>query len=126
MSLSFWKPGTVGPGSILDRASQVEENIVSSAPGSSFLSTQEQLPISKHRECIDIPSVFQMFNNTIFICIKGEKLLYCVENYGVTIVVGQTGCGKTTRKLLDFSSPSSASSEILERTSSVSSAGRLG
>ena len=28
---------------------------------------------------------------------KGEKLLYCVEKHGVTIVVGQTGCGKTTR-----------------------------
>jgi hypothetical protein len=30
---------------------------------------------------------------------QGSKLLYCVENYGVTIVVGQTGCGKTTRML---------------------------
>lgn len=28
----------------------------------------------------------------------GQKLLYCVENYGVIIMVGQTGCGKTTRK----------------------------
>ena len=28
----------------------------------------------------------------------GDKLLYCVEKHGVTIVVGQTGCGKTTRE----------------------------
>jgi hypothetical protein len=27
----------------------------------------------------------------------GDKLLYAVENHGVIIVVGQTGCGKTTR-----------------------------
>lgn len=31
--------------------------------------------------------------------ITGSKLLYCIEKYGVVIVVGQTGCGKTTRKL---------------------------
>jgi ATP-dependent RNA helicase DDX35 len=29
--------------------------------------------------------------------VTGEKLLYCIEKYGVIIVVGQTGCGKTTR-----------------------------
>ncbi|KIM48990.1 hypothetical protein M413DRAFT_15214 [Hebeloma cylindrosporum] len=74
-SLTFWKPGTVGPGSNLDRASEVEGNIIPYAPSHSLLSTQGQLPISKHR----------------------EKLLYCVEKYGATIVVGQTGCGKTTQ-----------------------------
>ncbi|KZT20242.1 P-loop containing nucleoside triphosphate hydrolase protein [Neolentinus lepideus HHB14362 ss-1] len=76
--LTFWKPGTVGPGSNLDRASETEENIVSYAPSSSLLSIQaqrERLPIFKHR----------------------EKLLHCVEKYGVVIVVGQTGCGKTTQ-----------------------------
>lgn len=46
-SLTFWKPGTVGPGSNLDRASEVEENVIPYAPGHSPLS----LPISKHREC---------------------------------------------------------------------------
>jgi hypothetical protein len=30
--------------------------------------------------------------------LAGENLLYCIEKYGVVIVVGQTGCGKTTRK----------------------------
>jgi len=51
---------------------------VPSAPVYSSLSIQsqrERLPIFKHR----------------------ERLLYCVENYGVIIVVGQTGCGKTTQ-----------------------------
>ncbi|KAI0948495.1 hypothetical protein AcW1_005471 [Taiwanofungus camphoratus] len=77
-SLQFWKPGTVGPGSTLDRATETEENVIQSAPLSTLLSIQsarERLPIFKHR----------------------EKLLYCVENYGTVIVVGQTGCGKTTQ-----------------------------
>ncbi|GBE82564.1 Pre-mRNA-splicing factor ATP-dependent RNA helicase prp22 [Sparassis crispa] len=77
-TLQFWKPGTVGPGSSLDRATEAEENVVPSAPFTSSLSIQgarERLPIFKHR----------------------EKLLYCVEKYGAVIVVGQTGCGKTTQ-----------------------------
>ncbi|KAJ3554582.1 hypothetical protein NM688_g3031 [Phlebia brevispora] len=77
-SLQFWKPGTVGPGSTLDRATETEGNVLSSAPLTSSVSIQvarERLPIFKHR----------------------QKLLYCVETYGVTIVVGQTGCGKTTQ-----------------------------
>ncbi|KAG7095106.1 hypothetical protein E1B28_005891 [Marasmius oreades] len=78
MALKFWKPGAAGPGSTLDRATELEENVIQSAPAYSSLSVQgqrERLPIYKHR----------------------EKLLYCVEKYGVTIVVGQTGCGKTTQ-----------------------------
>ncbi|KAF8197384.1 P-loop containing nucleoside triphosphate hydrolase protein [Pholiota molesta] len=78
MSLTFWKPGTAGPGSNLDRASEKEENVIPYAPQDSYVSIQrqqERLPIYKHR----------------------EKLLYCIEKYGVMIVVGQTGCGKTTQ-----------------------------
>ncbi|KAF7796508.1 hypothetical protein EIP86_007686 [Pleurotus ostreatoroseus] len=87
-TLQFWKPGTVGPGSSLDRATETEENVLPSAPLSSSVSIQaarERLPIFKHR----------------------EKLLYCIETYGVTIVVGQTGCGKTTRGFLVFEDTSS-------------------
>ncbi|KAG5638304.1 hypothetical protein H0H81_000829 [Sphagnurus paluster] len=64
MSLKFWKPGTAGPGSNLDRATEVEGNLIPSAPAYSSLSVQaqrERLPIFKHR----------------------EKLLYCVERYGI-------------------------------------------
>lgn len=53
MSLTFWKPGTAGPGSNLDRASQVEESIVPYAPQDGYLSVrgqQERLPIFKHRQ----------------------------------------------------------------------------
>jgi ATP-dependent RNA helicase DDX35 len=79
MASEFWRPGTFGPGSSLDRASEAEGNIVPSAPSYGHLSIQaqrERLPIFKHR----------------------EKLLYCVETFGFTIVHGQTGCGKTTRE----------------------------
>ncbi|KAH7911444.1 P-loop containing nucleoside triphosphate hydrolase protein [Hygrophoropsis aurantiaca] len=75
-SLTFWKPGTAGPGSSLDRATEQEGNIIQSAPSSfSMESQRERLPIAKHK----------------------MKLLHCVEKYPVTIVVGQTGCGKTTQ-----------------------------
>ncbi|KAB5596396.1 ATP-dependent RNA helicase [Ceratobasidium theobromae] len=76
-TLQFWKPGASAPGSTLDRATETEDNVLHSAPASSNLGIQaqrERLPIFKHR----------------------EKLLYAVEKYGVVIVVGQTGCGKTT------------------------------
>lgn len=77
-SLTFWKPGTVTPGSSLDRATQDEGTVIQSAPAQGSLSIQalrQNLPIAKHR----------------------QKLLHCVEKYGVTIVVGQTGSGKTTQ-----------------------------
>lgn len=51
MALQFWKPGTAGPGSTLDRATEAEENVVQSAPSSAAYSIQnarERLPIFKH------------------------------------------------------------------------------
>lgn len=54
MALQFWKPGTVGPGSNLDRATEIEGNVVASAPLSSQIGRQAQregLPIFKHRLC---------------------------------------------------------------------------
>ncbi|THH10855.1 hypothetical protein EW145_g1061 [Phellinidium pouzarii] len=77
-ALQFWKPGTQKPGSSVDRATEIEDVIVPSAPGSWSLGIQaqrEQLPIFKHR----------------------AELLYCVENFGVLIVHAQTGAGKTTQ-----------------------------
>ncbi|KAF8321627.1 P-loop containing nucleoside triphosphate hydrolase protein [Clavulina sp. PMI_390] len=79
MALQFWKPGTQGPGSSLDRASEAEGHVIPSLASASqkygIQDQRERLPIFKHK----------------------EKLLYCVEKHGVTIVVGQTGCGKTTQ-----------------------------
>lgn len=35
----------------------------------------------------------------MFLSFKGDQILYLVEQYQTTIIVGQTGCGKSTRKL---------------------------
>ncbi|TBU50208.1 pre-mRNA splicing factor [Dichomitus squalens] len=74
--IQFWKPGTVGPGSNLDRATETEDNIVQSAPSSlSLQAARERLPIYQHK----------------------QSLLYAVEKHGVVVLVGQTGSGKTTQ-----------------------------
>jgi len=76
-TLAFWKPGTVRPGSSVDRASEAEGDVLTSKPSSSSLGIQsqrERLPIYKHR----------------------NELLYCIEHFGVVIVHAQTGAGKTT------------------------------
>ena len=102
-SLQFWKPGTTGPGSTLDRATETEENVISSAPlltNVSIQSARERLPIFKHRKHLSPCSLnTSLWRGRSSI---GEKLLYCIERYGVTIVVGQTGCGKTTRQFLSL------------------------
>ena len=49
--MQFWKPGALGPGSLLDRASETEDVVLSSAPISTAFSLQAQrqkLPIFKH------------------------------------------------------------------------------
>jgi hypothetical protein len=63
-TLTFWKPGTAGPGSTLDRATEEEGNVVQSAPSHGSLSLEaqrERLPIWKHRMfsspvCFILPS----------------------------------------------------------------------
>ncbi|CAI2182999.1 13767_t:CDS:10 [Funneliformis geosporum] len=77
--MAFWKPGTVAPGTSVDREAEKEssENIVTFVNLSSNLSVQQQrkrLPIFKSR----------------------DQVLFLVEKYQTTIIVGQTGCGKTT------------------------------
>ena len=59
MALQFWKPGTLGPGSTLDRVSANDGDVVPSAPSTGYLSIQaqrERLPIFKHS-----PSVYPRF-----------------------------------------------------------------
>lgn len=51
-ALTFWKPGTAGPGSTLDRATEEDGNVVQSAPSNGSISLDVQrhrLPIWKHR-----------------------------------------------------------------------------
>jgi ATP-dependent RNA helicase DDX35 len=108
-TLTFWKPGTAGPGSTLDRATEEEGNVVQSAPSHGSLSIQaqrERLPIWQHRMFTHC----HCFLSTTQIYFTGQKLLHCIEKYGVTIVVGQTGSGKTTREQSsNLNNPSSIS-----------------
>ncbi|RGB39678.1 P-loop containing nucleoside triphosphate hydrolase protein [Rhizophagus diaphanus] len=78
--MAFWKPGTVAPGISVDREAEKEtnENLVTFVNYDSNLSIQQQrkgLPIFKSR----------------------DQILYLVEQYQTTIIVGQTGCGKSTQ-----------------------------
>lgn len=55
MALQFWKPGTQGPGSSLDRASEAEGHVIPSlSSGGQVYGIQDQrerLPIFKHCMC---------------------------------------------------------------------------
>ncbi|RIA95786.1 pre-mRNA splicing factor [Glomus cerebriforme] len=78
--MAFWKPGTVAPGISVDREAEKEtsESLVTFVNYGSNLSIQQQrkrLPIFKSR----------------------DQILYLVERYQTTIIVGQTGCGKSTQ-----------------------------
>ena len=67
-------------GSSLDRESEAEGSLLPAVNTNtahlSLDAQRQRLPIFKHR----------------------QKLLWCVEKYRVVIVVGQTGCGKSTRE----------------------------
>lgn len=96
--LTFWKPGTVRPGSSVDRASEAEGDVLTSKPSSTSLGIQsqrERLPIFKHRKLFKTSSQVDFLNIFLF---AGTELLYCIEHFGVVIVHAQTGAGKTTRK----------------------------
>jgi len=78
--MAFWKPGTVAPGVDVEREekNREKEESVIVYNANKELSLYEQrlrLPIYKNR----------------------EHILYLVEKYQVVIIVGQTGCGKTTQ-----------------------------
>jgi len=78
--MSFWKPGTEAPPDALlqeDRDSFREENCVIYNPNANLSLTQQ-------RVCLPI------YNNR-------THILYLVENHPTVIIVGQTGCGKTTQ-----------------------------
>eukprot|EP00727_Mastigamoeba_balamuthi_P002636 m51a1_g1237 putative probable atp-dependent rna helicase dhx35 isoform x1 (678) ;mRNA; r:547885-550280 len=75
--MAFWKPGTAGPGIGLDRESENEPKFAVQNPFS-------RLPIQQQR--VKLP-IFQ----------HKTSILYALEKYSVVIIVGETGCGKTTQ-----------------------------
>ncbi|KAG0203719.1 hypothetical protein BGX33_008943 [Mortierella sp. NVP41] len=79
--MAFWKPGTVAPGSLVDREAEKDSEAVIVTFSDTKYSTmalsdqRKQLPVYKHR----------------------TELLYLLEKYQVVVLVGQTGSGKTTQ-----------------------------
>jgi ATP-dependent RNA helicase DDX35 len=80
----FWKPGTIAPGSSIDRETEreSEETLLNVYRDiSSRLTIQQQrerLPIYKHK----------------------HEILYLLDNYQVLILVGHTGSGNNTKTIL--------------------------
>eukprot|EP01105_Mastigella_eilhardi_P014061 TRINITY_DN319_c0_g1_i1.p1 TRINITY_DN319_c0_g1~~TRINITY_DN319_c0_g1_i1.p1 ORF type:complete len:697 (-),score=165.37 TRINITY_DN319_c0_g1_i1:1149-3239(-) len=78
--MAFWKPGTAGPGlelAVHDRECEKENDYYVYNPWA-------RLSISQQR--VRLP---------IFQC--RSQLLYCLEKCAVVVIIGETGCGKTTQ-----------------------------
>lgn len=73
-SMTRWKPGTPKPAAQPAAVENLDEELNFSVH-SSVQKQRQQLPVYKHK----------------------ESLLYLVETHGTTIVVGETGSGKTTQ-----------------------------
>ena len=72
----FWKPGAPAPLSLeVDRGGELGVVHFGGEDAAGLAATRERLPIAALR----------------------SHLLYLVENHQVTVVVGATGCGKTTQ-----------------------------
>ena len=79
--VKFWKPGTDVPGSHIEEERQ---NIVESAASSVIYNPNASLSIERQRQGLP---VFRYRNH----------ILYLVENYRTVVIVGETGCGKSTQ-----------------------------
>ncbi|KAL6081058.1 hypothetical protein STEG23_004696, partial [Scotinomys teguina] len=79
--VKFWKPGTEGPGvSISEERQSITEN-----SGTTIIyNPYAALSIEQQRQKLP---VFKLRNH----------ILYLVENYQTVVIVGETGCGKSTQ-----------------------------
>ncbi|EDL96629.1 DEAH (Asp-Glu-Ala-His) box polypeptide 35 (predicted), isoform CRA_b [Rattus norvegicus] len=79
--VKFWKPGTEGPGvSISEERQSVTENSGTTV----IYNPYAALSIEQQRQKLP---VFKLRNH----------ILYLVENYQTVVIVGETGCGKSTQ-----------------------------
>uniref|UniRef100_A0A6Q2YUB5 RNA helicase n=1 Tax=Esox lucius TaxID=8010 RepID=A0A6Q2YUB5_ESOLU len=78
-TMKFWKPGSEAPGISEEREVTTETTlspiIFNPYTALSIEKQRQKLPVFKHR----------------------NNILYLVENYQTVIIVGETGCGKTTQ-----------------------------
>ncbi len=78
----MWKPGTKGPGVQQERTSDEASDIV-------VVNRFKHLPLTIQRQKLPI------FRNR-------SHILYLLEHYRTLILVGETGCGKTTQVRLNL------------------------
>ncbi|XP_062466073.1 probable ATP-dependent RNA helicase DHX35 isoform X3 [Pezoporus occidentalis] len=79
--VKFWKPGTEGPGVSV---SEERQNPAESSSISVIYNPYASLSIEQQRQKLPI---FKLRNH----------ILYLVENYQTLVLVGETGCGKSTQ-----------------------------
>jgi ATP-dependent RNA helicase DDX35 len=72
----MWKPGTKGPG-VVERTTDEANDMV-------VFNKFKHLPLTTQRQRLPI------FTNR-------KHILYLLEHYRTLILVGETGCGKTTQ-----------------------------
>ena len=74
--MAMWKPGTKGPGINIERVSDEKCDVV--------VNKLKHLPLTTQRQRLPI------YANRLHI-------LYLLENYRTVVIVGETGCGKSTQ-----------------------------
>jgi len=79
--VKFWKPGTDTPGSHIEEERQ---NVVETASLPVLYNPNASFSIERQRQSLP---VFRYRNH----------ILYLVENYRTVVIVGETGCGKSTQ-----------------------------
>lgn len=79
--VKFWKPGTDAPGSHIEEERQ---NVAEAAASSVVYNANASLSMERQRQGLP---VFRYRNH----------ILYLIENYRTVVIVGETGCGKSTQ-----------------------------
>ncbi|XP_078006354.1 putative ATP-dependent RNA helicase DHX35 isoform X2 [Phascolarctos cinereus] len=79
--VKFWKPGTEGPGISI---SEERQSTAESSGTTVIYNPHAALSIEQQRQKLP---VFKLRNH----------ILYLIENYQTVVIVGETGCGKTTQ-----------------------------
>lgn len=77
----FWKPGTDAPGQAIK-----EERTTTTEEGGTTVVYNQNISLSIEQQRQKLP-VFKLRNH----------ILYLVENYQTVVIVGETGCGKSTQ-----------------------------
>uniref|UniRef100_A0A8W8K8T0 RNA helicase n=1 Tax=Magallana gigas TaxID=29159 RepID=A0A8W8K8T0_MAGGI len=77
----FWKPGTDAPGQAIK-----EERTTTTEEGGTTVVYNQNVSLSIEQQRQKLP-VFKLRNH----------ILYLVENYQTVVIVGETGCGKSTQ-----------------------------